>query len=98
MLTCHDRVCATCYWWERMGPQLAAATRDPSCTAEIGTCQVHAPVVVSADGSFPVSVFPRTHQSRFCGDWRPSVGAPDGDGGERIVAFPLGGAANKIAA
>jgi hypothetical protein len=48
---------------------------------------------------FPVSVFPVTHESRFCGSWEPiDDGAPDPDDGERIIAFPLARPANKIAA
>ncbi|MEH3122416.1 MAG: hypothetical protein PGN16_10640 [Sphingomonas phyllosphaerae] len=90
------RRCATCTWWQRMGPRLANASRDPSASFEEGTCQAHAPVVQAAQ-TFPVSVFPVTHEDRFCGDWKArDGGGPDGD--ERIIAFPLTPTANKVAA
>ncbi|WP_242186557.1 hypothetical protein [Sphingomonas sp. CARO-RG-8B-R24-01] len=84
-----DQSCATCGWWERCGPKLANATRDPSSGYDLGTCQLHAPVVIQGDAPFPVSMFPQTHESRFCGDWEARQGGGGGDGGERIVAFPI---------
>lgn len=98
-MSCPERNCASCHWWSRMGPRLANASRDPSASGDCGTCQVHAPVVVPGDGSFPVSMFPVTHESRFCGDWRLGrEGGSGPDGGERVMIFPLGGTANSIAA
>ena len=88
MLTGCARSCATCAWWERMGPRLANATRDPSAMPETGTCQVHAPVVVPG-GGFPLSLFPVTHQSRFCGECQAIGTGGGGDDGERIIAFPV---------
>lgn len=98
-MSCLEQSCSNCLWWERMGPRLANASRDPSSPHDCGTCQLRAPVVVPSDTMFPVSVFPVTHESRFCGSWEPSDdGAPEPDDGERIIAFPLARPANKIAA
>jgi hypothetical protein len=82
------RNCASCVWWQRQGPQLSKAVRDPSSPPSQGTCQVHAPVVVQSTGAFPVSMFPVTHEARSCGDWqgRGEGGGPDG--GETVVPFP----------
>ncbi|WP_267378098.1 MULTISPECIES: hypothetical protein [unclassified Sphingomonas] len=45
-------------------------------------------IVVQGNSAFPVSMFPRTHETRFCGDWQGSTYG-GGDDGERIVvAFP----------
>lgn len=89
--------CATCIWWKRQGPQLANAKRDPSCAKDTGTCQVHAPtVVLQGNEPLPVSMFPRTHETRFCGDWQ-GTGYGGGDDGERIVV-PFPPAANRVAA
>ena len=82
------QTCASCRWWERKGPRLANASRDPSAATDTGTCQVHAPVVLQGSAEFPVSLFPVTHDSRHCGDWRP-FGGGDPDDGETIVAFPI---------
>ena len=65
-----NRTCAGCAWWERSAPKLANATRDPSASAYVGVCQRHAPVVVQVSGGFAVSLYPETHETRFCGDWR----------------------------
>lgn len=98
-MSCEEQNCSTCIWWERMGPRLSNASRDPSSPSDCGTCQARAPVVVPGSGQFPVSMFPVTHESRFCGDWEGmGEGAPDPDDGERIIAFPLARPANKIAA
>lgn len=77
-----DRTCATCQWWERKGPRLANAVRDPSAHNDTGTCQAHAPMVVQAT-AFPVSLFPVTHETRFCGEWQ---GVDEGGGGGEKVA------------
>jgi len=88
--------CGDCLWWQRCGPKLSNATRDPSSAADIGTCQARSPVVAQADGPFPVSMFPQTHESRMCGEWVSLENEDDGGprGGPRIIAFP----AHRIAA
>ena len=89
--------CGDCLWWQRCGPKLANATRDPSSPADVGSCQARSPVVVQGDGPFPVSMFPQTHESRMCGEWVSSEDEDDGGphgGGQRVIAFP----ANRIAA
>lgn len=79
--------CATCIWWKRQGAQLAIATRDPSCPRDVGVCHAHGPSVGQFTPDFPVSLFPRTHETRFCGEWQGMD--YDGGGGERIVVpFP----------
>lgn len=89
--------CASCRHWRRMGPKLATAQRDPSCAADEGTCERRAPSVFQVNSEFPVSMFPVTHESRGCGEWRGHAHpGPDGDGGERVVPFP--GAPVRIAA
>ena len=92
-----EQTCATCVWWERSGARLANAERDPSCSGSTGTCQVRGPQVVGGRfDNFPYTVFPQTHESRFCGEWEGMVPpGGDGDGGERVIAFPT---ANRIAA
>ncbi len=83
-----EQNCGSCVWWERGGPRLANAERDPSCPAGVGTCQLRAPVVIQGNSPFPVSMFPQTHESRFCASWDGvEYGGGDGDGGERV---PLG--------
>lgn len=82
------RSCATCAWWTRKGPRLASASRNPAAAESTGTCQAHAPVVAQVLGGgrpLPVSVFPETHESRFCGEWRAIGGG--GDDGERVLPF-----------
>lgn len=89
--------CASCRHWRRMGPKLANAQRDPSAAQDEGTCERRAPSVVQGNAAFPVSMFPVTHESRGCGEWRGKAHpGPDGDGGERVVPFP--GAPARIAA
>lgn len=90
----NEQNCSTCIWWERMGPKLANAVRDPSASEQVGTCQVRAPIVVQGNSPFPVSMFPETHESRFCGDWEGLGDYDDGDGGERVVPFAI----NRLAA
>jgi hypothetical protein len=88
-----EQNCASCIFWKRMGPRLSNAMRDPSAAADTGTCQAHAPIVVEGNSAFPVSMFPTTHESRFCGDWEGQAHpGPDGDGGERVVPFPTASA------
>ena len=87
--------CASCVWWKREGARLATATRDPSCAQDVGTCHAHSPVPFQIDAVFPVTIWPTTHESRFCGDWQ-GISGGSGDGGERIIAFPS--PANRIAA
>lgn len=94
-MTCPDQSCATCIWWERKGPRLANASRDPSAAHDTGTCQAHAPIVVQGNSPFPVSMFPVTHESRFCGDWEGEYQGGDSDGGEKVIAFST---ANRVAA
>jgi len=96
----HDPIaqtCGTCVWWNRSGPRLANAERDPSSGNNLGTCELHPPVVVGGRfDNFPYTVYPQTHTSRTCGSWRGVEDSGDGDGGERVIAFPA--AANRIAA
>lgn len=84
-MSCSDQICATCVWWTRSAPKLANAIRDPSAAFELGTCQVNPPVVVQGSGSFPVPMYPETHESRFCGRWAPTEGSDDPDDGERNI-------------
>ncbi|MES3100057.1 hypothetical protein [Sphingomonas faeni] len=87
--------CATCRHWQRMGPKLANAQRDPSCAADEGTCERRAPSVVQGNSPFPVSMFPVTHESRGCGEWVVRAGAGGGpDDGERVG--PGGGIDNTV--
>lgn len=81
--------CGDCLYWQRCGPKLANATRDPSSAVDVGTCQARSPVVVQADGPFPVSMFPQTHESRMCGEWVSLEDDDDGGpgGGPRVIAF-----------
>jgi hypothetical protein len=95
LMGCVGRNCGSCAWWERQGPQLSKATRDPSAAADTGTCQVHAPVVVQGNSPFPVSMFPVTHETRSCGEWQ-GIGSDGPDGGETVVPFPT--ASTRIAA
>lgn len=86
--------CATCIWWQRSAPKLANAKRDPAAGLHNGICQSRPPIVVSFS-PFPLTLFPETHESRFCGEWEGrSVNGGDGDG-ERVIAFPV---ANRVAA
>lgn len=86
----HDPIrmtCSNCIWWKRQGAQLAIAERDPSCPKDVGVCHARCPSVGQFTRDFSVSLFPRTHETRFCGDWQGI--SYDGDGGERIVVpFP----------
>lgn len=88
MMSHVGRNCGSCVWWQRRGPQLSKATRDPSAAADSGTCQAHAPVVVQDSDGFPVSLFPVTHETRCCGEWRSQEGRGP-DGGETVVPFPI---------
>lgn len=80
------RNCGSCIWWERQGPQLSKATRDPSAAIDTGTCQAHAPVVVQGNSPFPVSMFPVTNESRCCGEWQGDEAGGPNDG-ETVVPF-----------
>lgn len=82
LMGCVGRNCGSCTWWERQGPQLAKATRDPSAPVDTGTCQAHAPVVMQTADRFPVSLFPVTHETRCCGEWK-AIGGSGPDDGER---------------
>jgi len=104
MLSSIERRCATCRFWNRQGPQIANATRDPSVSIEEGTCEAHSPVLIHVEAGqgavsarWPVPLFPRTHESRSCGEWEPRDG-DGGDDGERIIVFPLDRASQRIAA
>ena len=107
MLTnCSERRCATCRFWNRQGPQIANAIRDPRAPSDEGTCEAHTPVLVlvaagsegTATARWPVPLFPRTHETRGCGEWEPAQGGGGGDDGERVVAFPFDRAASRVAA
>ena len=81
MLMAHPaKNCATCVYWQRLGPQLANAKRDPGAGEGTGTCQARSPAVVNSE-HFPVSMFPQTHESRFCGEWEGTLARPDDGGG-----------------
>jgi hypothetical protein len=88
MLTCAEQTCATCHWWRRKGPRIADAIRDPSCPSDTGTCELHAPAVFQVAPTMCAPLYPTTHETRRCGDWRGKDGAGGGDGGERVVSFP----------
>lgn len=98
MTSCSTQRCETCRHWWRQGPEIATAVRGVRLTEQEGVCQAHGPSIVAC-GEMPVSLFPVTHESRTCGDWRPRF---DGDGGpddgETIIAFPLRQPANRYAA
>jgi hypothetical protein len=98
MTGCPEQCCATCRFWERQGPPLATAIRDPRTPADQRVCQSRAPVVVVEQGRMTMSLFPLTHETRYCGDWMPVEVDGGPDDGERVIAFPLGRAANRIAA
>lgn len=85
----HDPVrrnCATCVWWERQGPQIATALRDPTCPRDTGICQRHSPIVAQPVDGIAAPLFPRTHETRFCGDWQGQPHGSGPDGGERIAS------------
>jgi hypothetical protein len=85
-----EQSCATCRWWQRMGARLSNAIRDPGAAADTGTCQVRAPSVAQAAGPFPVSLFPVTHESRHCGEWKSQItGGPGGGEREDNVVTPI---------
>lgn len=103
MTTC-ERRCATCRFWSRQGAEIANAIRDPGCPDDEGTCEAHAPVPVAveagthgASARWSVPLFPRTHETRSCGEWEPREGG-GGDDGERIIVFPLDRAERRFAA
>lgn len=80
------RACASCTWWQRSGPKLANASRDPSASPMLGVCHFNPPVVVNADSAFPVPLAPETHETWFCSRWQNCDGGAGG--GERtVVAF-----------
>lgn len=85
-----DQCCETCRFWERKGPQLSAATRDPSEKNWLGTCQIEPPKLMMMSGIL-VGLWPQTPASRFCGEWEPVFSGDDPDDGERadnnIVQF-----------
>lgn len=87
--------CATCAWWRRQAPCLSSATRSLAVPYEEGTCHRNAPAVVN-NGGLAVSLFPTTHESRFCGQWTAQPTGGGSDDGERVIAFPP--PANRIAA
>lgn len=101
---CFEPRCATCRHWNRQGPQIANATRDPGMPVGEGTCQAHSPVLmhiepapVAPSARWPVPLFPRTHESRVCGEWAPRTSG-GGDDGERIIVFPLERSTGPVAA
>lgn len=71
--------CATCRHWHEGAPPLSAASLNPQAKANVGTCQLYAPVLTESRW-FLVSMFPETHADRSCGDWEER---PDPDDGER---------------
>lgn len=83
-----DHACATCVWWKRAAPKLANALHDPSASPQVGTCHLNPPVVVQGNSAFPVTLFPETHETRFCGHWSDTehLGGPD-DGERTVVPF-----------
>jgi hypothetical protein len=86
MIACNGQTCGTCRWWVRQGPPLSNAILDPRVHVDEGTCQAHAPFVVE-QSMMAISVFPQTHETRFCGDWCPTD-TGGGGGGDRVVRFP----------
>ncbi|MDQ0249213.1 hypothetical protein J2W22_001260 [Sphingomonas kyeonggiensis] len=80
------RTCAACAWWKRSAPKLANALRDPSASEVVGVCHLNPPVVVQGNAAFPVTLYPETHESRFCGSWRDASDGPTG-GARTVVEF-----------
>ena len=81
--------CETCRFWERKGPPLSAATRDPCEKNWLGTCHIEPPKLMMQSG-IPVGLWPQTPASRFCGEWEPEFEGPDGpDDGERSTVVPF---------
>jgi hypothetical protein len=70
--------CASCIYWQRKGHETAAATIDASGPADVGTCHFYPPRVADV-GPFAAGMWPRTHESRWCGEWE----GPEPDDGER---------------
>lgn len=88
-MTAQDARCETCRFWERKGPQLSAATRDPCEKHWLGTCQIEPPKLMILSG-IPVGLWPQTPASRFCGEWEPMFQGPaDPDDGERNTVVPI---------
>lgn len=75
------RACATCRWFAKGAPALAAATLNATTKPGVGTCQLYAPVLAETRW-FPVSMFPEVHAERWCGDWQEG---DDPDDGERAA-------------
>jgi len=86
MIDYNDQRCATCLFFERRGAQIAQGLRDPSVGAEVGVCRFNAPVMARLE-TFPVGMFPRVHEARWCGQWELAEEAGDGGGGETVVPF-----------
>jgi hypothetical protein len=79
MLTEPQAACATCCFWKRQGPQIATAVRDPSSPEETGTCHFFPPVlIVVPEEPWPVTLWPRTHETGFCADHTTDESDPDG--------------------
>lgn len=78
--------CATCLFFERQGAQIAQAIRDPSIEPDAGVCRFNPPVFAK-QASWPVGMFPRVHEARWCGQWGPVEGGGDDGGGETVVPF-----------
>jgi hypothetical protein len=86
------RRCETCTWWQRRGPALSAATRDPAAdeAADLGACQFGPPTMTQM-GQFGMlaGAWPQTRAHRFCREWRTmETGGPD-DGEQAPVVVPL---------
>lgn len=80
--------CGNCRWWEPQAPSLATATERYSVSPGVGACHARAPVVFNqGPGLSPqeVTLFPETHQDRFCGDWDAPVEDDDPDDGEEVA-------------
>jgi hypothetical protein len=88
MISHPEQNCGSCIWWERQGARLAEGERNPASPITVGTCQFHPPAI-QYHPEFPLTVFPQTHESRFCGSWEGVEEGGGGDGGEKVIAFPL---------
>ena len=67
---------------------IAKAERDPGLADDRGTCQLRPPETAKIVGGWVEAVFPVTHETRFCGSWKPIV-EPDPGGGEELTVTSL---------
>lgn len=78
--------CGNCRWWTLNGAERSMMARDPQAQGNTGTCQSNSPWPLLTPSGQPVSLFPTTHASRFCGNWEPRD-STEGDG-DTVIPFP----------